>query len=102
MTLRILYNGACPICSREIALYRRQAERAGADLAFDDLNAADLSVWGISADQARRRSAARAAGRPAAGRGGRVPGALGATAGLALAGPGDRAAGGSGTGRDLL
>ena len=55
MTLRILYNGACPICSHEIALYRRQAERNGADLAFDDLNAADLDSWGLSADQAMRR-----------------------------------------------
>jgi predicted DCC family thiol-disulfide oxidoreductase YuxK len=55
MTLRILYNGACPICSREIALYRRQAIRAGADLAFDDLNAVDLTPWGVSPDAARRR-----------------------------------------------
>ena len=63
MTLHILYNGACPICSREIALYRRQAERAGADLAFDDLNTADLAVWGVTADQARRRLHAMQDGR---------------------------------------
>lgn len=55
MTLRILYNGACPICSREIALYRRQAERARADLAFDDLNLVDLAAWNLNGDQARRR-----------------------------------------------
>lgn len=59
MTLRILYNGACPICAREIAHYRTLAARAGADVAFDDLNDADLAAWGVSADQARRRLHAR-------------------------------------------
>jgi predicted DCC family thiol-disulfide oxidoreductase YuxK len=59
MTLRILYNGACPICSREIALYARQAARTGADLAFDDLNSVDLAPWGVTPDQARRRLHAR-------------------------------------------
>ncbi len=70
MTLRILYNGACPICAREIAHYRRLAERSGADLCFDDLNAADLAAWGLTADTARRRlhardGAFRLAGMPA-------------------------------------
>lgn len=59
MTLHILYNGDCPICSREIALYRRQAERTRADLVFDDLNGVDLAPWGITPDQARRRLHAR-------------------------------------------
>lgn len=59
MTLRILYNGACPICSREIAHYRRLSERIGAGIAFDDLNAVDLARWGLTADQARRRLHAR-------------------------------------------
>lgn len=59
MTLRVLYNGACPICAREIALYRRLADRHGADIAFDDLNAVDLTRWGLTADQARRRLHAR-------------------------------------------
>ncbi len=55
MTLRILYNGACPICSREIAHYRRLAAARGAPVVFDDLNQTDLGRWGLSADQARRR-----------------------------------------------
>jgi len=55
MTLRILYNGACPICSREIAHYRSLAARTGANIAFDDLTATDLSAWDLSPDQARRR-----------------------------------------------
>lgn len=59
MALHILYNGSCPICAREIALYRRQAETVGAPLVFDDLNRVDLGAWGLSADQARRRLHAR-------------------------------------------
>lgn len=55
MTLRILYNGDCPICSREIAHYRRQAASHGADIAFEDIAGADLAAWGLSADAARRR-----------------------------------------------
>jgi predicted DCC family thiol-disulfide oxidoreductase YuxK len=54
-TLRILYNGACPICSREVGLYARQAARSGADIVFDDLNRVDLTPWGVTPDQARRR-----------------------------------------------
>lgn len=60
MPLHILYNGACPICAREIDHYRRLAARiGGAGLAFDDLNTADLGRWGLTADQARRRLHAR-------------------------------------------
>lgn len=55
MTLRILYNGACPICSREIALYRRLAARHDAPLTFEDLDKADLCGWNLTPDQARRR-----------------------------------------------
>ena len=51
----VLYNGDCPICSREIAAYRRAATRTGAALEFEDLNAADLARWGVSAEAARRR-----------------------------------------------
>jgi predicted DCC family thiol-disulfide oxidoreductase YuxK len=60
MTLRVLYNGACPICAREIAHYRALAARHGADLAFDDLNTTDLAAWGLTPDQAMRRLHARA------------------------------------------
>ena len=51
----ILYNGRCPICSAEIAQYRKQAEAAGAALRFTDLHAAELANWQLSADQATRR-----------------------------------------------
>jgi predicted DCC family thiol-disulfide oxidoreductase YuxK len=51
----VLYNGQCPICSREIDVYRRETQAAGLPLAFDDLHAADLARWGVSAEDARRR-----------------------------------------------
>jgi len=53
--LRILYNGACPVCSREIGHYRRLARRHAAPIGFDDLNVCDLSGWGIDRDAALRR-----------------------------------------------
>jgi len=55
MTLRILYNGDCPICSREIDHYRQLAERHGADIAFDDLTGVDPGRWHLDAEAARRR-----------------------------------------------
>lgn len=51
----VLYNGRCPICSAEIAQYRKQANDAGADLSFTDLHDADLSSWNLSPEQATRR-----------------------------------------------
>lgn len=62
MSTEILYNGQCPVCSAEIAQYRRAADAAGADLCFVDLNSTPLSEWGLDADQAARRLHARADG----------------------------------------
>ena len=53
--LEILYNGRCPICSAEIAQYRKQAEHANAPVRFIDLHEATLAHWGLNADQATRR-----------------------------------------------
>jgi predicted DCC family thiol-disulfide oxidoreductase YuxK len=55
MTLRILYNGDCPICAREIAHYRDLARRSGAEIAFDDLSRLDPAALPIPAEAARRR-----------------------------------------------
>jgi predicted DCC family thiol-disulfide oxidoreductase YuxK len=55
MTKEVLYNGQCPICSAEIEQYRAQAQAAGADMRFTDLNTADLDGWGLTADTAARR-----------------------------------------------
>ena len=54
-SLDVLYNGSCPICSAEIAAYRRAAEAQGLPLAFHDLSATDLADWGIGPDEAARR-----------------------------------------------
>lgn len=61
--VEILYNGRCPICSAEIAQYRKQAERAEAPVAFIDLHDAPLSQWNLSAEQAARRFHARKDGQ---------------------------------------
>ncbi len=61
--IEILYNGRCPICSAEIAQYRKQAERADAPVAFVDLHDATLSEWGLSTEQATRRFHARKDGQ---------------------------------------
>ncbi len=49
----IIYNDTCPICSREVASYRRAAQRAGADFGFDGLAAAER--FGLTTDEAARR-----------------------------------------------
>lgn len=51
----VIYNGACPICSREIAHYRARVEKHGAPLRFADLNEADLEHYGLTSDDAARR-----------------------------------------------
>ena len=53
--LTVIYNGACPICAREIAHYRARAERTGAALDFVDLCTTDLTRYRLSADAAARR-----------------------------------------------
>ena len=55
METRVLYNGSCPICSREVGVYARTAEEIGAEMQFDDLDAVDLGAWGLTRDQAARK-----------------------------------------------
>ncbi|MEM1387977.1 MAG: DUF393 domain-containing protein [Pseudomonadota bacterium] len=50
----VIYNGSCPVCSREIKVYRARAENHGTGTQFVDLNEADLSDYGITADEAAR------------------------------------------------
>jgi predicted DCC family thiol-disulfide oxidoreductase YuxK len=49
---KVLHNDTCPICSREVAAYARQAERAGVTLEIDGLDAAP--DWGLDRDAAAR------------------------------------------------
>lgn len=55
----MLYNGSCPVCSREIATYRTAAAAGAPHLAFRDVTdaaAADmLATHGLSVDAAVRR-----------------------------------------------
>ena len=51
----VIYNGACPICSREVNAYRRMAEDSGASLRFADLNDTDLDTLGLTPETAARR-----------------------------------------------
>jgi predicted DCC family thiol-disulfide oxidoreductase YuxK len=48
----VIYNGACPVCSREIGVYRARAE---GPVRFLDLNDADMTVFGLTRDDAARR-----------------------------------------------
>lgn len=52
---RVLYNAQCPVCNFEIGHYARYADDRALPLRFEDLNAGDLSDWGLTADQAARR-----------------------------------------------
>lgn len=53
--LRVIYNDTCPICAREVGAYRRAAQAAGAPVAFDGLDTADLAAHGLTRDTAARR-----------------------------------------------
>lgn len=52
---RVLYNADCPVCSFEINHYAAYAQKRALPIRFEDLNADDLSAWGLSADEAARR-----------------------------------------------
>ena len=51
----VLYNGDCPICSREITSYARYAASQALPLRFQALQDSDLACWGVDADAAARR-----------------------------------------------
>lgn len=51
----VLYNGECPICSREIASYARYVEGNDIPVRFEALQETDLQRWGVDADDAARR-----------------------------------------------
>lgn len=51
----VIYNASCPICSREIELYRRYSTARGLSLRFDDLNTVELAQWNLTPEDAARR-----------------------------------------------
>ena len=54
---KVLYNGACPVCRREIDHYRRLDGDQGSALAFADISKSGPELAGLelSDDEARRR-----------------------------------------------
>ncbi len=52
---KVIYNGACPICSREIAAYARYADSRALPLRFDALQEVDLAALGLSEEAAARQ-----------------------------------------------
>ena len=50
----MIYNDSCPICSREVGLYKREAESADLPIAFSGLSNSELEGTGLSRDQAAR------------------------------------------------
>lgn len=53
--VHVLFNGDCPICSREIAHYADLAARSGAPLHFDPIAQESLAEWGLDHESAARR-----------------------------------------------
>ncbi len=53
--LTVIFNGNCPICSREIAVYRARAARADANVRFFDMTEEDPERFGLTRDAAARR-----------------------------------------------
>ncbi len=51
----LIYNGTCPICSREVAHYRAKAGQHGVNMDFADLHSTDLAPYGLTPDDAARR-----------------------------------------------
>ncbi|WP_299028485.1 thiol-disulfide oxidoreductase DCC family protein [uncultured Sulfitobacter sp.] len=52
----VLYNGECPICSREVNHYARLSEKQALPIRYDDLTqSGKLADWGVTADQAAKR-----------------------------------------------
>lgn len=52
--MTVIYNDTCPICSREVDLYRREAEAEGCDIGFDGLTS-DLAAHGLDRESAARQ-----------------------------------------------
>lgn len=55
MTLTIIHNDTCPICSREVAQYAKAAERAGIALDIQGLDGKARHRAGLDRDEAARR-----------------------------------------------
>ena len=53
--MTVIYNGECPICSREIDAYQRYSTAHALPLKYTDLTQTDLTALGLTPDQAARK-----------------------------------------------
>ena len=49
--MKVLYNGSCPICSREIDHYKKLSTT----IEYQDLNKIDLDKWNFDIESAKKR-----------------------------------------------
>ncbi|MEM9967620.1 MAG: DUF393 domain-containing protein [Pseudomonadota bacterium] len=62
--VEVLYNGECPICSREVRHYEKLSKQAALPIQYDDIVDADaLERWGVTPDQAAKRFHVRKEGK---------------------------------------
>jgi len=54
-TTDVIFNGSCPICSREIASYARYSQRKALPIRYTDLGDIDVSQYGLTPDTAAKR-----------------------------------------------
>jgi predicted DCC family thiol-disulfide oxidoreductase YuxK len=64
----VLYNGECPVCSREVNHYAKLSAEQALPIRYDDLNdTTRLKAWGITPDTAARRLHVRKDGEVTSG-----------------------------------
>ena len=51
----VLYNAACPVCRAEIDHYADYSAQNSLSIRFQDLNASQLTHWGLTKDEATKR-----------------------------------------------
>lgn len=51
----VIFNNSCPICSREIGIYRTRAKAHDLPIGFTGLTNSDLDAYGLTPDMAARR-----------------------------------------------
>ncbi len=53
--LTVIYNDTCPICSREVDMYRRLSQKGDVQMGFEGLSACDLARFDLTPETAAKR-----------------------------------------------
>jgi len=53
--MNVIFNNTCPICSREVEIYKREAHATGAPIRFSGIDGGLAREAGLTEDQAARR-----------------------------------------------